>query len=556
MKNIKRNLISSIKKIQLGIIILTLSSHLVFAQDEMFSLIRKIPVDDAGVTGQIDACEFSKDNYFIIATDNHANAKIYIRETGEFVNQVKHIEISNDQFERAGKINALGYSYDRKYFFTGINDHGLKLWDANTYTLVHHFYKTAEVDGAGFSSDGEWLAIGAGNVVYVHRVSDFALVHKIALEGTAVNFLHFNHDNSLLAVSANKGDVLIARTSDWKRIRRHSINTSAKRIYFSPDGTLYALSGRDQYCKVHRTSDGVVVADLIHLGNLEMLPGDDYGDTNPAIETLHWSVTGNYLFTGGVIDGIMRVWRSSDWSLIGNIQAQEINRQIEYIDVSSDNEVIVGGDEGVLYHYKFNPPTILEPFVSLKEGSDIISCEAEHFDSNVPLGGTAWETQNVENASGKITMKAMPNSGRDIKDKFITFDPTKDAPKLDYRIDFPEAGIWYIWILGRGGHDDNSVHVGMFDKEVSTATSINVGDGSAAEFSWTNINGTDTPAYIDLTNMGVHTINVVMQKDGVEIDKIILTTDKTFTPVAYGPVESYRGSNPDVTPAARTIAVD
>jgi len=525
----KENSMKTMKTI-MGILILVLSSHLVFGQHEMFSLIRKIPVDDAGVTGQIDACEFSKDNYYIIATDNHANAKVYIRETGEFVNQVKHIDINNDQFERAGKINALGYSYDRKYFFTGINDYGLKLWDAEKYTLVHHFYKTAEVDGACFSSDGEWLAIGAGNVIYVHRMSDFTLVHKIALEGTAVNFLHFNHDNSLLAASANKGDVLIARTSDWKRIQRYSINTSAKRIYFSPDGTLYALSGRNQYCKIHRTSDGSVVADLKNVGNLEMLPGDDYGDENPAVETLHWSADGSYIFTGGVIDGIMRVWRSSDWSLIGYVQAQSTNRQIEYIDVSSDNEVIVGGDEGMLYHYKFNPPPILEPFVLSKEGNNIISIEAEDFDSNVPFGGSGWEPQPVETASGKISMKALPNSGRDIKDKFITFDPTKDAPKMDYRINFPEAGKWYVWILGRGGHDDNSVHVGMFDKEVSTANSITVGTGSATEFSWTNINGNGTPAYLDLTNMGVHTINVVMQKDGVEIDKIVLTLDAAYHP--------------------------
>ncbi|NOR33951.1 MAG: hypothetical protein GQ579_04645 [Bacteroidales bacterium] len=534
------------------ILILALSSHLVFGQDDLFTLIRKIPVDDLGITGQIDACEFSKDNYYIIATDNHATAKVYIRETGEFVNQVKHIDIKNDQFERAGKINALGYSYDRKYFFTGINDFGLKLWDAETFTLVHHFYRTKEVDGATFSSDGKWLAIGAGNAVYVHKVSDFTLVHKIVLGGTAVNFVDFNFDNSLLAVSMNKGDVLIARTSDWKTVQRYSINTSAKRIYFSNDGTLYALSGRNQYCKIHLTSDGSVVANLINLGNLEMLEGDDYGDANPAIETLHWSADGNYIFTGGVVDGIMRVWRRSDWSLIGHIQAQEVNRQIEYIDVSSDNEVIAGGDEGVLYHYKFNPPAILEPFKETKEGSHIISFEAEDFDSNVPFGGTAWETQNVENASGKITMKALPNSGRDIyRDKFITFDPTKDAPKLDYRIDFPEAGKWYIWILGRGGYNDNMVHVGMFDNEVGSAKSINWGERSAAEFSWTNsnINKDGAPAFVHITNMGVHTINVVMQQDGVEIDKIILASDKDYDPSdvngGKGPKPGNRGTCTD-----------
>jgi len=288
------------KKMSMGIIICLLFTTLAFGQDEMFSLIRKINVDHLGTVGQIDGCEFSKDNYYIIASDNHGTAKVYIRATGEYVNEVKHIELNNLKFEKAGKVNAVGYSYDRKYFYTGINDVGLKLWDAKTYTLVHHFNKTAEVDGADFSSDDKWLAIGAGSEVHVYRVSDFTLVHKFTHEKGAVNNLDFNHDNTLLASVASKGEVFITRTSDWKRIRRQKLKSSSKRIYFSPDGTLYALSGRDQYCKVHRTSDGAVVADLKHRGNLKMLAGDDYGDQNPAIEALQWSADGQHLFTGAI----------------------------------------------------------------------------------------------------------------------------------------------------------------------------------------------------------------------------------------------------------------
>ena len=81
----------------IGIITLLILTQSIFAQDadEMFSLIRKIKVDPLGTVGQIDGCEFSKDNHYIIASDNHATAKIYIRETGLFVNQVKHIEMTN-----------------------------------------------------------------------------------------------------------------------------------------------------------------------------------------------------------------------------------------------------------------------------------------------------------------------------------------------------------------------------------------------------------------------------------------------------------------------------
>ena len=108
------------KNISIGIIIFVVFTQLTFSQDEMFSLIRKIKVDHLGTVGQIDGCEFSKDNYYIIASDNHGTAKVYIRSSGKYVNEVKHIQLNNLKFERAGKVNAVGYSYDRKYFYMAL----------------------------------------------------------------------------------------------------------------------------------------------------------------------------------------------------------------------------------------------------------------------------------------------------------------------------------------------------------------------------------------------------------------------------------------------------
>jgi WD40 repeat protein len=522
----------------IGIITLLILTQSIFAQDadEMFSLIRKIKVDPLGTVGQIDGCEFSKDNHYIIASDNHATAKIYIRETGLFVNQVKHIEMTNLLFERAGKINAAGYSYDRKYFYTGINDHGLKLWDAETCTLVRHFNKTAEVDGADFSSDGKWLAIGAGSEIHVYRVSDFSLVHKFTHEKGAVNNLDFNHDNTLLASCSSKGEVFITRTSDWKRMRRHKLKSSAKRIDFSPDGNLYALSGRDQYCKIHRTSDGEVVADLKHRGNLKMLPGDDYGDENPAIEALDWSADGHYLFTGGVVDGIMRVWRRDDWSLIGYVQAQETNRQIEYINVSSDNEVIVGGDEGVLYHYAFTPPKRLKRFAQEPEG--MVCLEAEEFDSSLPQGGHRWTVISETGAAGGKVLQALPNGGVEKNRNFARYDPLKDAPKLDYRINFTRTGKYHVWIRAKGNKSDNSVHVGIDGKAISSSDKIEF-PPSTANYVWSKATKDKQDASISVSSLGFHTINVWMDEDGTKLDRILLTPD-----AGYDPSKVNRGEGP------------
>ncbi|RKY06470.1 MAG: hypothetical protein DRP65_11740 [Planctomycetota bacterium] len=518
---------SIIKKTSIGIIIFVLFTQLTFGQDEMFSLIRKINVDHLGTVGQIDGCEFSKDNYYIIASDNHGTAKIYIRSTGEFVNQVKHIEINNLKFERAGKINAVGYSYDRKYFYTGINDHGLKLWDAKTFKLVHHFNKTAEVDGADFSSDGKWLAVGADSEVCVYRVSDFSLVHKFTHERGAVNNLDFNHDNSLLASVASKGEAFITRTSDWKRIRRHKFESSAKRIYFSADGTLYALSGRDQLCRVYRTSDGVMVADLKHRGNLKMLPGDDYGDENPAVEAMRWTADGKHLLTGGVIDGIMRVWRRDDWSLIGYVQAQEANRQIEYIDVSSDNEVIVGGDEGVLYHFAFTPPKILKRFA--QEPGGMVCLEAENYDTSLPQGGHRWTVISQADAAGGQCLQALPNYGVEKDTKFAEYDPLKDSPKLDYRINFTRTGNYHVWIRAKGNKSDNSVHVGIDGKGIPSSDKIEFGP-STSNYVWSKATKDKQDASIFISSIGPHTINVWMDEDGIKLDRILLTPDAGYKP--------------------------
>ena len=514
-------------------------AQLTHAQDGMFSLIRKIPVDHMGTLGQIDGCEFSKDNYYIIASDNHAKAKIYVRETGVFVNQVKHLEMDNVQFERAGKINAVGYSYDRKYFYTGINDHGLKLWDAETYTLVRHFNKTTEVDGADFSSDGKWLAMAADSEVRVYRVSDLSLVHKFTHDRGAVNNLDFNDDNSLLASCASKGEVFITRTSDWKRIRRHKFKSSSKRIFFSPDGNLYVVSGRDQVCKVFRTSDGEEVADLKQRGNLEMLPGDDYGDENPAIEALCWTADGQHLLTGGVVDGTMRVWRRDDWSLIGYIQAQERNRQIEYIDVSSDNEVIVAGDEGVLYHFAFTPPKLLKRFA--QEADGLLCLEAENFDTSLPQGGHTWTVVSESDAAGGECLQALPNDGVEKDSKFARYDPAKDAPKLDYRINFTHTGDYHVWIRAKGSKSDNSVHVGIDGKAVSSSDKIEFLP-SRSDYVWSKATKDKQDAILSIPSIGFHTINVWMDEDGTKLDKILLTLEEDYDPSTVNSGKGPKGS--------------
>ena len=48
-------------------------------------------------------------------------------------------------------------------------------------------------------------------------------------------------------------------------------------------------------------------------------------------------------------------------------------------------------------------------------------------------------------------------------------------------------------------------------------------------------------ASIDVTAAGLQTFNLYMREDGASIDRILLTTDNSYTPTGSGPVMSTRG---------------
>ncbi|MCI0459520.1 MAG: immunoglobulin domain-containing protein [Gemmataceae bacterium] len=72
------------------------------------------------------------------------------------------------------------------------------------------------------------------------------------------------------------------------------------------------------------------------------------------------------------------------------------------------------------------------------------------------------------------------------------------------------------------------------------------------------INGTPTTANrwfegivtVNVTTVGVHTLNLWMREDGFVVDKILLTSNASFTPTGVGPAESPRGSGAAALSAA------
>ena len=110
-----------------------------------------------------------------------------------------------------------------------------------------------------------------------------------------------------------------------------------------------------------------------------------------------------------------------------------------------------------------------------------------------------------------------------------------------YFVDFSTTGTYFVWTraCGPSGKDD-SIHMGIDGTENTTANRKRTGK-PCSSFEWNRGRMSSAPdATIFVGSAGVHEINLWMREDGSRVDKILLTTDSSFTPVGLGPSESPR----------------
>jgi hypothetical protein len=182
--------------------------------------------------------------------------------------------------------------------------------------------------------------------------------------------------------------------------------------------------------------------------------------------------------------------------------------------------------------------TTVSPDAFLQDsGTDgIVSMEAENYDENTSQGGHSWTS--VTSPSGYIGTAAMQATDND--GNYVNTGYSTNSPQLDFEVNFVKTGTHYVWVHGYGATAaDNSCHAGLDGQEISTCDRITINYGS---YQWkkTTMDGPD--ATFSVASTGVHTVNIWMREDGFIIDKIVLTTNSSYTPTGDGPDESERGA--------------
>ena len=239
-------------------------------------------------------------------------------------------------------------------------------------------------------------------------------------------------------------------------------------------------------------STGEGKSDSLHMGlNGELLPGADKIDSFPS----RWGWT--------------QQTRDDEVAYIDIPQAgtHTINVWMREDGVSLDKFILTTDPS-------FSPPSEIE-------------VEAEDFDNIVNTSTHSWVPVSAIDASGQLAVVTTPDSGR----LNTTID---NSPMLGYLVNFNRTGIHYVWVRGRGDTDidgegsNDSVHFGLDGLLSDTADKI---DFFPDYWSWSQSTRDNHIATLQIDNPGVHTVNMWMREDGLEIDKFIITQNPAFFPV-------------------------
>jgi hypothetical protein len=174
------------------------------------------------------------------------------------------------------------------------------------------------------------------------------------------------------------------------------------------------------------------------------------------------------------------------------------------------------------------------PGVCQPDASGRAVFEAEKFTLNRPAGEHAWtEVTEPAGFAGASAMRALPNGARQLNSGY------SKGPRLEYRVNFPRAGRYYVWIRAQaGGSGDDSLHAGLDGKESKSLEYISLSRHKA--WHWVNQVANGAPATFEIDQPGARTFCLYMREDGLAVDRVVLTPDPAWKPEGQGPPESPR----------------
>jgi WD40 repeat protein len=296
-------------------------------------------VDPRGASGTSEVAEFSPDGRYIAAGAADGKLRFYT-SSGQKVWEAVYNSYSDG---KDGEIESIFFSPNGEYVAAGGNRGGVKIYRTSNGQSTKSL-SGSDVDGMSWSPNGQWLATADGSKVTVYNTSDWSVRYKLS-PGGSTNSIEFTKDNQHIITAGSNRQVRISRADNGSLVRSFTSadsEGSVKSVRLSPDGSLIATAnGKDTSVKIFKL-DGSFVKEL------------DLGSITIA-EAVAWSADGKWLAAGGgggsgtQTTSSLRVYRTSDWSLVHNTKGH--SQGIEYIDFAPDGTILTSSEDGSIIHW-------------------------------------------------------------------------------------------------------------------------------------------------------------------------------------------------------------
>ncbi len=190
------------------------------------------------------------------------------------------------------------------------------------------------------------------------------------------------------------------------------------------------------------------------------------------------------------------------------------------------------------------------------ERNGTVVIEAEHFATQHQTQLRRWfrfaktslqhsfadsDSLHYSGASNGQYIELLPDTRTNHYEPLIVGENFSNTPGqlavLSYPVWFKTPGTYYVW--GRAystGSEDNGLHVGLNGTWPQSGHRMQWCKGkhqwtwSSAQRTKDNHCGVPQTISLNIDTPGLHTVNISMREDGVELDKLILTSDAEFIP--------------------------
>lgn len=148
--------------------------------------------------------------------------------------------------------------------------------------------------------------------------------------------------------------------------------------------------------------------------------------------------------------------------------------------------------------------------------------EAEHFHDKFETAQSKWAPVKKETFSSGAAIET-PDGGR-VADAFAV--SRGEAPRLDYRVNFPKPGKYFLNARAFANHDGNNTFFLGLDFAVRQQR-IDLKPGAVR---WSN------DVELEITTPGIHLVHIWMGKDGAQFDALCVASDLPHLPTGEDPM--------------------